>query len=63
MSMYINRCDKCGTAIDRGGREKLAMLRETGKGIFSTDGFSRYYCAGCAEEAKKAIRRWEMERK
>ena len=37
------------------------MMREISRGNFSSGGFSRYYCAECAEEAERAVRRFEQE--
>lgn len=61
MSKYIGRCDKCGQPFKGRPRRKMSMMKEICVGRFSVDGFSRYYCAACADEAEKALRRWEME--
>lgn len=62
MSNCVNRCDRCGRKFDARPRRKLAMLQEQRRGTnFSTSGFARYYCEECAEEAKKAIGRFEGE--
>lgn len=63
MSGYVSRCDRCGKEFKAKPRKKLTMTREVGAGNFSTDSFSRYYCPTCAEGAKKAVRRFEMEGK
>lgn len=50
MARYKGTCERCGKPIRYGKRMKLALMRERKDGFFSTAGFSRYYCEGCANE-------------
>ena len=58
-------CEKCGAPISKGSTFRLRMderlpqdWKTTAK--WRTDEFRRYYCAYCAAEVKKAVRRYEM---
>lgn len=61
------RCDRCGAPLEKGRYRRIRSDRRTFEAYprtqWVTDEFIRYYCPGCAEEVKKAIRRSEMERR
>lgn len=63
MSNYIERCQRCGRPFGDGPRKRVTWMRESSRGSgFASDGFSRYYCAPCAEGAKSAISDFEGAR-